>query len=195
MNPRDPSSHKSESILHKDIKDLEFTRTLRKLGSIRVTEWEFSDVLPAVNRLAQTEVDIVGLVKRTANYRVTDWDLKDLLGHHGGTGHPAHAPVPPPSPEEMQALVLRLTRFIGFVTQCLIEMPDHAEIRTSEPQPGVLRLKLVLVRRDAAALIGHGGHTAAAIRRLVKDAGRRQGVNVLLQILSHEEAAIAEGGT
>jgi len=190
MNPQEPSARKAESILHKDIKDLEFARSLRKLGSIRVTEWEFSDVLPAVNRLAHKEVDLVNILKRTANYRVTDWDLRDLLRHHEEAGDYDRMRATPASPEEMQALILRLTRFLGFVTQGLIEMPEHARIKAIELEPGVLRFKLVLVQRDAAALIGHGGHTAAAIRKLIKDAGRRQGAHVLLQVLSHEEEAM-----
>ncbi|HSP43890.1 MAG TPA: hypothetical protein VLO11_13535 [Luteolibacter sp.] len=190
MSSPEASGKKSESILHKDIKDLELTKSLRQLGSIRVTEWEFSDVLPAVNRLAHKEVDLVDVFKRTANYLVTDWDFRDLLHLHAEKKDDA-APEPP-GPEEMRKLIVRFTRFLGFVTNELIEMPDHAKILAAELEPGVLRFKLVLVKRDAAALIGHGGHSAAAIRRLMKDAGRRHGVHVLLQVLSHEEEAAAQ---
>jgi predicted RNA-binding protein YlqC (UPF0109 family) len=42
-----------------------------------------------------------------------------------------------------------------------------------------------------SALIGHGGHTAAAIRRILQNAGQRHGVHVILNILSHEEAAMS----
>ncbi len=187
MSSPEASGNKSESILHKDIKDLELTKSLRRLGSIRVTEWEFSDVLPAVNRLAHKEVDLADIFKRTANYRVTDWDFRDLLHLHAEEKDD-EAPEPP-GPEEMRKLIVRYTRFLGFVCNGLIEMPDHAKILAAELEPGVLRFKLVLVKRDAAALIGHGGHSAAAIRRLMKDAGRRHGVHVLLQVLSHEEEA------
>jgi predicted RNA-binding protein YlqC (UPF0109 family) len=191
MSSPKPSGEKSESILHKDIKELEFAKSLRRLGSIRVTEWEFSDVLPAMNRLAHKEVDLVDIFKRTANYRVTDWDFKDLLHLHESEKDD-DAAYTPLDPEEMQKLIVRLTKFLGFVANGLIDMPDHAKIKAAELEPGVLRFKLVLVQRDAAALIGHGGHSAAALRRLMKDAGKRHGVHVLLQIVSHEEEAAAQ---
>lgn len=188
MNPEEPAKPKATSILHTDIKDLELTRSLRRLGSIRVTDWEFSDVLPAVSRLAHKEVDLVDIFKRTCNYRVTDWDFRDLLHSHLSEKDEDESTAQL-SPEEMQAIIHRLTAFLGFVTEGLVEQPQHARIKVAEIQPGLLRFKLVLVRRDTAALIGHGGHSAAAIRRLMQDAGHRQGVQVLLQVLSHEEDA------
>ena len=187
MNPEEPAKPKATSILHTDIKDLEVTRSLRRLGSIRVTEWDFSDVLPTVSRLAHKEVDLVDIFKRTCNYRVTEWDFRDLL--HSHLKDEERKSPTPPSPEEMQAIIHRLTAFLGFVTEGLVEQPQHARIKVAEMQPVMLRFKLVLVRRDTAALIGHGGHSAAAIRRLMQDAGHRQGVQVLLQVLSHEEDA------
>jgi predicted RNA-binding protein YlqC (UPF0109 family) len=185
MNPEPPARKEPNSILHKDIKDLEFTRSLRRLGSIRVTEWEFSDVLPAVSRLAHKEVDLVDIFKRTANYRVTDWDFRDLLRQPGTAGEPSTGKTP----EEIQTISRQLTAFLAYVTEGLVEQPKHARIRAEEIQQGMLRFKLVLVKRDAAALIGHGGHSAAAIRRLMQDFGHRHGVQVLLQVLSHEEDA------
>jgi predicted RNA-binding protein YlqC (UPF0109 family) len=191
MTPPESSRKNPESILHTDIKDLEITKSLRRIGGTRVTEWEFSDVLPALNRIARKEVDVVDIFKRTASYRVTDWELRELLHLRREIGGDAQSGRFP-TEEEIQALIVRLSRFLGFVTNELIEMPDHAKIKAAEIDPGVLRFKLILVRRDAAALIGHGGHSAAAIRRLMKDAGHRHGVHVLLQILSHEEDAAVQ---
>jgi predicted RNA-binding protein YlqC (UPF0109 family) len=94
-----------------------------------------------------------------------------------------------PTGEELQQIIRSFTAFLGFVSRGLIEHPDHARIKVAEIEPGVIRFKLVMVKRDAAALIGHGGHTAAAIRRLLQAAGRRHGVHVLLAVLSHEEDA------
>jgi len=183
MNPEQPAGKDPTSIFHKDIKDLEFTRSLRRFGSIRVTEWEFSDVLPAVSRLAHKEVDLVDIFKRTANYRVTDWNFRDLLRPTSDAETPSTAT----SPEEIQSITRQLTAFLTYVTMGLVEQPKHACIKAEEIQPGMLCFKLVLVKRDAAALIGHGGHSAAAIRHLMQDFGHRHGVQVLLQVLSHEE--------
>ncbi|MFU8893435.1 MAG: KH domain-containing protein [Luteolibacter sp.] len=178
-----PSKH-TESIFHRDIKDLEIGKNLRRLGNIRITEWEFRDILPAVNRVAQTEIDIDGFVRRAANYRVTEWDLKDLLGRRE-----RRTRRPPPSPAEMLKLSNELTRFIRFVTRNLIDQSDMAEIRTNQPFPDTLMIKLVLCQRDAAAIIGHGGHTAAAIRGMIKNVARKRGARASLRILSFEEDA------
>ncbi len=180
------------SFMRKDIKDLEFTQSLRRLGSIRVTEWDFKDVLPAVNRLAQKEVDVIDILKRTANYRVTGWDFRDLLHNHLGDDAETGTAMSPPTAGEMQALILRLTQFLSHVANGIIDHPAHAQVKVAEIAPGVLRFKLILLRGDAAALIGTGGHGAAAIRRLMQAAGRRHGVHVLLNVLSHEEEAAAD---
>lgn len=178
-------------ILHTNVEDLEVARSLRRLGRIRVTDWEFRDVLPAVNKIAHKEVHLVDAFKRAAAYRVMEWDFRDLLDDDEDDGENQAGGMhrSAPSGEELQRIIRSFTSFLGFVCRGLIEHPDHACIKVVEIEPGVLRFKLVLVKRDAAALIGHGGHTAAAIRRLLQAAGRRQGVHVLLAVLSHEEDA------
>jgi predicted RNA-binding protein YlqC (UPF0109 family) len=177
------SGKKSDSILHRDIKELEIGKSLRRLGNVRVTEWELSDVLPAVSRLANKEVDIVGAIKRTANYRVTKWELKDILRKRRDREAP--------TPEALCDLEERLRKFVGFVATRLIDEPTAAVIKTTRTSATSLRIKLVLEARDASALIGHGGHTAAAIRAIVKDVARRQHVRVILQILTHAEELAA----
>jgi len=170
------------SIFHRDIKDLEIGKNLRRLGNLRVTDWEFSDILPAVNRVAQTEIDIDGFVRRAANYRVTEWDLKDLLGKRE-----RRARMPVPSAAEMRKLSNQLTTFIRFVSRSLIERADMAEIRVEQPFPDTLSIRLVLCKPDSAAIIGHGGHTAAAIRSIIKDVARNRGARASLRILTFEE--------
>lgn len=182
--PKKKAPKRPDSLLHRDIKELEIGKKLRRLGGIRVTEWEFSDVFPAVNRIAQKEVDLGDILRRTANYRVTEWDLADLLGRRERL---VAAAMGPPSPEEMRKLSDELSGFVRFVTGKLIDRPDDVGIKISHTVPGALMIKLVLVRRDAAALIGHGGHTAAAIRNIIKDVGRKHHVRVNLRILSKEE--------
>lgn len=183
--PPRKAERKTTSVFHRDLKDLEIGRNLRRLGRVRLTEWEFRDILPAVNRVANAEIDIDGFVRRAANYQVTEWDLKDLLGKR----QKRQPGRPPPSPADMLKLSGDLTRFIRFMTRSLIDQSDLAEIRTHQPFPDTLMIKLVLCQRDAAALIGHGGHTAAAIRAIIKDVAWRRGAKASLRIMTNEEDA------
>lgn len=177
-------------LLNKDIRELEIGRSLRKLGNVQVMEWDFRDVLPAVSKLANQEVDLVDLVKRTAHYKVLEWDFRDVLSSGRGDGvavveRPA---VERLSAEAMQELVLRLKDFLQYVVVNLIDQPGHAQIKVLEIAPNVLRFQLVMVKRDVAMLIGREGHTATAIRNILKAVGGMSGVHVLLQIHSQEEA-------
>ena len=177
-------------LLNRDVEDLELTRSLRRLGGVRVTEWEFKDVLPAVNRFAHKEVDLVDIFKRAAAYRVMEWDFRDAIRHHAEAGgKPADAPL---SDEEMRGLIQRLEGFLGFVAAGLIEQPRHARIMVREIAPSLWCFRLVLVKRDAAILIGHGGHGAAAIRRIMQALGEAKRVKILLKVMTHEEAAADE---
>ena len=63
-------------LLNTEIKDLEISRSLKRLGNIQVMEWDFRTVLPAVKKVANQEVDVVDFFKRTANYKVMDWDFR-----------------------------------------------------------------------------------------------------------------------
>jgi predicted RNA-binding protein YlqC (UPF0109 family) len=184
-----------EGLMHKDVRDIELAKSLRKLGSIRVIEWDFKDVLPAVNKLAHQEVDIVGLVRKVADYKVMEWEFRG--GHVTESKYARkkrNAPVVSSlDPEEMQALVVRLKNFLQYTVANLIDEPGHARVKVMEIAPDVLRFKLVLVQRDVSMLIGTGGHTASAIRNLLKGAAATSGVTVLLQILSHEEEGSLAG--
>ncbi len=75
-------------LLNTEIKDLEISRSLKRLGRIQVMEWDFRAVLPAVKKAANQEVDVVDIFKRTANYKVMDWDFRSAL-------HAEPAPAPP----------------------------------------------------------------------------------------------------
>lgn len=182
------------ALLHKDIKEVEIAKSLRKLGGIRVMEWDFRTVLPAVEKIAKHEVDLGGMLKRTANYKVMEWDFRKPLPSDRCPASREAAGPTPLSDAEMQALIVRLKDFLQYVAVNLIDEPNHAQIKIREIGPNVLRVKVVLTKRDAAMLIGTEGHTAAAIRRILKAAATASGAQVLLQIQSHEEE-IAEGGT
>lgn len=176
-------------LMNTDIRELEITRSLRRLASIQVTDWDFRSTLLAVKKTANQEVDLINLVKRTAHYKIMDWDFRSALPLGRKPAPPAPtAPLGPcPSRTEMQALMVRLKNFLQYVVVNLIDEPNHAQIKVTEIGSTALRFKLVLVKRDAAMLIGREGFTAAAIRSILKAAAGRHGVQALLQIHSHEE--------
>jgi predicted RNA-binding protein YlqC (UPF0109 family) len=180
-----------KALLNKDIKELEFSRSLRKLGSVQVMEWDFRTVLPAVNRIAHQEVDVIDLIRRTANYKVMEWDFRNPAPEP--KEDPSEQGVKPISPEEMQLLIVKLKNFLEYVAINLIDEPGHARIKVREIEPNVLRFKLILVNRDVSMLIGREGHTASAIRSVLQAASRVHGVQTILQIHSHEtEASLNE---
>lgn len=90
----------------------------------------------------------------------------------------------------MQQLIESLGKYLLAVTTPLIKHPEEAELRVASSQEGdILRLRLVLRKEDVSQVIGRNGMTASAIRSLAKSAGERQGVKVIIHIISQEEAA------
>ncbi|MES2438736.1 MAG: KH domain-containing protein [Verrucomicrobiota bacterium] len=82
-----------------------------------------------------------------------------------------------------------MKNFLQYVAVNLIEEPSQAQLKVAELGPKKLRFKLILARQDVAMLIGRNGFTASAIRSVLKAAAEREGVQVSLQIHSHEEEA------
>jgi uncharacterized protein len=91
--------------------------------------------------------------------------------------------------DAMQAVTDRLRNFLQFVAIKLIDEPTKAQLKVAELAPKKLRFKLVLAREDVAMLIGRNGFTASAIRSVLKAVADKEGVQVSLQIHSHEEEA------
>lgn len=89
----------------------------------------------------------------------------------------------------MQAVTDRLKNFLQYVAVNLIDEPAKAQLKVAELGPKKLRFKLVVAQPDVAMLIGRNGFTASAIRSLLKGAADREGVQVTLQVHSHEEEA------
>ena len=87
----------------------------------------------------------------------------------------------------MQATTDRLKNFLQYVAVNLIDEPGRAQLKVAELAPKRLRFKLVLAQPDVAMLIGRNGFTASAIRSVIKAAAEKEGVQVTLQIHSHEE--------
>lgn len=89
----------------------------------------------------------------------------------------------------MQPVTERLRNFLQYVAVKLIDDPSQAQLKVAELAPKKLRFKLVLAKADVAMLIGRNGFTASAIRNVLKAAAEKEGVQVSLQIHSHEEEA------
>ena len=101
----------------------------------------------------------------------------------------AECSTPDHPPTTMQAVTDRLKNFLQYVAINLIDEPAQAQLKVAELGPKRLRFKLVLAKPDVAMLIGRNGFTASAIRSVLKAAAEREGVQVTLQIHSHEEEA------
>ncbi len=176
------------TLLNTDIHDFEFSRSLRRLGQIRVTDWDFKDVVPAVKKAAKQEVDLLDILKRTANYKVMEWDFKNRTPTAAESILvPVRQTATSSGQADMPEITLRLKIFLQYVVVNLIDEPSHAQINVVPLKPTGLRFKVILTKKDAAALIGKGGDTAAAIRNLLKSMAQGYHVVVLLQIHSHEE--------
>ncbi len=89
----------------------------------------------------------------------------------------------------MEPVTERLRNFLQYVAVKLIDDPSQAQLKVAELAPKKLRFKLVLAKADVAVLIGRNGFTASAIRNVLKAAAEKEGVQVNLQIHSHEEEA------
>ena len=89
----------------------------------------------------------------------------------------------------MQPVTQRLRDFLLYVAVKLIDDPAQAQLKVAELTPKKVRFKLVLSKNDVATLIGRNGFTASSIRNVLKAAADKEGVQVLLQIHSHEEEA------
>lgn len=89
----------------------------------------------------------------------------------------------------MQAVTDQIRNFLQYVAVQFIEFPQEAQLKVAELGPQRLRFKLILRSPDVAMLIGRNGFSASAIRGALKGAAEREGVQVTLQIHSHEEEA------
>jgi len=77
--------------------------------------------------------------------------------------------------------------FLQFITLQFIEHPDEAQLRVVEVDQSHVRFRIIAAQSDVALLIGRNGFTISAIRNVMKAAASRLGLQVSLQIHSHEE--------
>ncbi len=138
------------------------------------------------------DLEIGDALKRLGNIQVMEWKLRSPKD-------PVDAAAAEPSvkalkrnikSKDLKALTEQLKNFLQYLLMNLVDEPSKSQIEISEISPGVLRLKLVLVKRDVAMFIGREGLTAESIRSLLKSMGKKSGVDVLLKIISHEESNV-----
>jgi predicted RNA-binding protein YlqC (UPF0109 family) len=87
----------------------------------------------------------------------------------------------------MEPVTERLRNYLQYVAVKLIDDPSQAQLKVAELAPKKVRFKLVLSKADVAMLIGRNGFTASAIRNVLKAGADKEGVQISLQIHSHEE--------
>lgn len=172
-------------FMTKEISELEVSRAVQRLGGVRVTDWELKEVVPTLQRLAHREVDIVGLLKRAADYKINDWDIRQALLK-------SRAKQKQLTKGELKLLGDRLSSFLRYMVEQLVEEPEHSSVLVDEMAPQVLRCRVILKQRDLSMLIGMNGMNATPLRRIVKDVALSEGAYCLLQIQTHEEAASAD---
>lgn len=89
----------------------------------------------------------------------------------------------------MQIAANRVKNFLQYVAVSLIDEPAQAQLVVTELGPRRMRYKLILAKPDVAILIGRNGFTASAIRSIIKAASEKEGLQISLQIHSHEDEA------
>ena len=87
----------------------------------------------------------------------------------------------------MQEVSDQLRNFLQYIAVQFIDSPERAQLKVAKLGDNRFRFKLILAAPDVALLIGRNGFTASAIRSILKAAAEREGVQVSLQIHSHEE--------
>ena len=105
-------------FLNKEISELEISRAVHRLGQIHVTDWDLKDVVPALQKLAKREVDIVSLLKNAANYKVNDWDIRKALLS-------SRAKANQLSRREIQEISERLQNYLRYMVEQLVDEPEY----------------------------------------------------------------------
>lgn len=113
-------------LLNKDIRDLEIGATLRRLGNKKVMEWDFGAALPAVHEFVHQEVDLVGWVKRAAHYKVIDWNFKSASPEEG-SGTPGESAEPVGTIPSPEEMEKLIGRLRSFLQFVTVNLIDEPD--------------------------------------------------------------------
>ena len=95
----------------------------------------------------------------------------------------------------MDELAANIKNFLQYLVVHFIEDKDQATLKLAKSEEErQLSYRIILSERDVAKLIGKNGFTASAIRSVIKAAGEKHNINVLLRInsVSEEEDRLAQ---
>ena len=85
----------------------------------------------------------------------------------------------------MDELAANIRNFLQYLVVHFIEDKDQATLKLAKSEEErQLSFRIILSERDVAKLIGKNGFTASAIRSVIKAAGEKHDINVLLRINS-----------
>jgi predicted RNA-binding protein YlqC (UPF0109 family) len=72
--------------------------------------------------------------------------------------------------------------FLRYVIRELVEFPEEVAIAKTE-LPQRIIFQVAMRQNDLGRIIGRGGHTVEALRRLLNAAANKRGIRASLQIL------------
>ncbi len=88
----------------------------------------------------------------------------------------------------MQQLIEKIGKYLLTVTTPLIKHPETLQLRVARAKDlNMVRFRLVADPDDVAILVGRNGMTASAIRSLAKATGEKEGMRVVVRIISSDE--------
>jgi uncharacterized protein len=74
-------------------------------------------------------------------------------------------------------------QLLEYLAEGLVDEPDEVSVERFEEDDGTIVLELCVAQEDYGRVIGRGGHTAHALRTVVKAAATGSGRRVLLDIV------------
>ena len=86
------------------------------------------------------------------------------------------------------------TEFLSFIVKSLVENPDAVKTSRRVDDMGVF-IELIVDPVDMGKIIGRNGHTAQAIRTVMKAFGKKHQANISIQIKEPETTAKKETKT
>ncbi len=86
------------------------------------------------------------------------------------------------------------TEFLEFIIKSLVENPDAVKVSRRVDDMGVF-IELIVDPVDMGKIIGRNGHTAQAIRTVMKAFGKKHQANISIQIKEPESSAKKETKT